>query len=41
MLIAVGVFFAVVAVILLATQRLRSRRGEIAQSAAFILPAVA
>jgi len=41
MLIAIGVFFAVVALILLATQRMRSRRGEIAQSAAFVLPAVA
>lgn len=41
MLIAVGLFFAVVAIILLTTQRLRSRRGELAQSAAFILPAVA
>ena len=41
MLIAVALFFAVVAVILLATQRLRSRTGELAQSAAFILPAVA
>ncbi|MFC7494717.1 MULTISPECIES: carbohydrate ABC transporter permease [unclassified Nocardioides] len=41
MLIAVALFFAVVAVILLATQRLRSRKGELAQSAAFVLPAVA
>jgi len=41
MLIAIALFFAVVALILLATQRLRSRRGELAQSAAFVLPAVA
>lgn len=41
MAIAVAVFFAVVALILLVTQRLRSRRGELVQSAAFVLPAVA
>jgi alpha-glucoside transport system permease protein len=41
MLIAVGIFFAVVALILLLTQRVRSRRGELVQSAAFVLPAVA
>ncbi|WP_296605756.1 carbohydrate ABC transporter permease [Nocardioides sp.] len=41
MLIAIAVFFAVVAVILLVTQRLRSRRGELIQSAAFVLPAIA
>lgn len=41
MLIAIAVFFAVVAVILLVTQRLRSRRGELVQSAAFVLPAIA
>ena len=40
MVIAVAIFFAVVAAILLLTQRLRSRRGELVQSAAFILPAV-
>jgi alpha-glucoside transport system permease protein len=40
MFIAIGVFFAVVVLILLATQRLRSRRGELVQSAAFVLPAV-
>ena len=41
MFIAIGLFFGVVALILLATQRLRSRKGELAQSAAFVLPAVA
>jgi alpha-glucoside transport system permease protein len=40
MVIAVAVFFAVVGLILLLTQRLRSRRGELVQSAAFVLPAV-
>jgi alpha-glucoside transport system permease protein len=40
MVIAVAVFFAVVALILLLTQRLRSRRGEMVQSAAFVLPAI-
>jgi alpha-glucoside transport system permease protein len=40
MLIAIALFFGVVAVILLLTQRLRSRRGELVQSAAFVLPAV-
>jgi alpha-glucoside transport system permease protein len=41
MFIAIALFFGVVAVILLATQRMRSRRGELAQAAAFVLPAVA
>jgi alpha-glucoside transport system permease protein len=41
MLIAVALFFAVVAIVLLLTQRLRSRSGELLQSAAFVLPAVA
>jgi alpha-glucoside transport system permease protein len=41
MVIAVAVFVAVVALILLVTQRFRSRRGEVAQAAAFVLPAVA
>jgi alpha-glucoside transport system permease protein len=41
MFIAIALFFGVIAVILLATQRMRSRRGELAQSAAFVLPAVA
>jgi alpha-glucoside transport system permease protein len=40
MFIAIALFFAVVAVILLLTQRLRSRSGELVQSAAFVLPAV-
>lgn len=40
MFIAIALFFGVVAVILLLTQRLRSRRGELVQSAAFVLPAV-
>jgi len=40
MFIAIALFFGVVAIILLATQRLRSRRGELVQSAAFVLPAV-
>lgn len=40
MVIAIVLFFAVVSVILLLTQRLRSRRGELVQSAAFLLPAV-
>ncbi|WP_345522271.1 sugar ABC transporter permease [Nocardioides conyzicola] len=40
MFIAIGLFFGVVAVILLLTQRLRSRTGELIQSAAFVLPAV-
>lgn len=39
MVIAIVLFFAVVAAILLLTQRLRSRRGELVQSAAFLLPA--
>ncbi len=38
--IAIVLFFAVVAAILLLTQRLRSRRGELVQTAAFLLPAV-
>jgi len=38
--IAIALFFAVVAAILLLTQRLRSRRGELVQSAAFLLPAI-
>jgi alpha-glucoside transport system permease protein len=41
MFIAIALFFAVVALILLLTQRLRSRTGELVQSAAFVLPAVA
>jgi len=41
MFIAIALFFAVVAVILLVTQRLRSRSGELVQAAAFVLPAVA
>ena len=41
MFIAVALFFAVVAIVLLLTQRLRSRSGELVQSAAFVLPAVA
>jgi len=40
MLIAIALFFGVVALILLLTSRLRSRRGELVQSAAFVLPAV-
>ena len=38
-LIVIAIFFAVVAVILVATSRLRSRVGELVQSAAFVLPA--
>lgn len=41
MFIAIALFFVVVAVILLLTQRMRSRAGELVQSAAFVLPAVA
>src|SRR3954447_9276075 len=41
MFIAIALFFAVVAIVLLLTQRLRSRSGELLQSAAFVLPAVA
>ena len=41
MFIAIALFFVVVAVILLLTQRLRSRSGELVQAAAFVLPAVA
>jgi alpha-glucoside transport system permease protein len=40
MLIAIALFFGVVAVILLLTSRLRSRKGELVQSAAFVLPAI-
>lgn len=40
MFIAIGLFFGVVAIILLLTSRLRSRKGELVQSAAFVLPAV-
>ena len=41
MFIAIALFFAVVAVILLVTQRMRSRSGELVQAAAFVLPAIA
>jgi alpha-glucoside transport system permease protein len=40
MFIAIALFFVVVAVILLLTQRLRSRSGELVQAGAFVLPAV-
>ncbi len=40
MLLVIAIFFAVMALILAATSRLRSRTGEIVQSAAFVLPAV-
>lgn len=40
MVIAIVLFFAVVSIILLLTQRLRSRSGELVQSAAFLLPAL-
>ena len=40
MLIAVGVFYAVVAVILLLTTRLRTRAGELVQFVSLLLPAV-
>jgi alpha-glucoside transport system permease protein len=40
MVIAVVLFFAVVGVILLLTQRLRSRSGERVQAAAFVAPAL-
>ncbi|WP_345180984.1 sugar ABC transporter permease [Nocardioides caricicola] len=40
MFIAIGLFFGVVALILLLTSRLRSRKGELVQSATFVLPAV-
>ena len=40
MLIAVALFFAVMGVILLLTQRLRSRNGERVQAAAFVGPAL-
>jgi alpha-glucoside transport system permease protein len=39
-LIVIGLFFAVVAVILLLTARLRSRAGERIQTAAFLIPSV-
>jgi alpha-glucoside transport system permease protein len=38
--IVVALFFGVMAVILALTQRLTSRRGELVQSSAFVLPAV-
>ena len=41
MFICIIVFFGVVAVVLLLTSRLRSRRGEQIQFVAFVLPAVA
>jgi alpha-glucoside transport system permease protein len=41
MVIAVAVFFIVVAAILMLTSRLRSRRGERVQFVAFVLPAIA
>lgn len=37
--LVIAIFFAVMALILVATSRLRSRRGEIVQSLAFVLPA--
>lgn len=40
MVIAVAVFYSVVAIILLATQRLRSRAGERVQTAAFLAPSL-
>lgn len=40
-LIVIAIFFAVVIVILTLTSRVRSRVGELIQSAAFVLPAVA
>lgn len=40
MLIAVALFFGAVSLILLLTSRLRSRVGELIQSAAFVLPAL-
>jgi alpha-glucoside transport system permease protein len=39
MVIAIALFFAIVAAILLLTQRFRSRRGELVQAAGFVLPA--
>lgn len=41
MFIAIALFFVVVAVILLLTQRMRSRSGELVQAATFVLPALA
>jgi alpha-glucoside transport system permease protein len=41
MFIAIALFFGVVAVILLITARMRSRRGEVVQSTSFVLPALA
>lgn len=41
MVIVVALFFGVMGVILLATQRLRSRRGERVQTVAFLAPALA
>ena len=38
--IVVALFFGVVAVILLLTSRLRTRTGEMVQTAAFVLPAL-
>ena len=40
MVIAVALFYGVVALILLATQRLRSRSGERVQTAAFLAPSL-
>jgi len=40
MVIAIALFFAVVTAILVITQRLRSRRGELVQSAGFLLPSL-
>lgn len=40
MIIAIALFFGVVAFILLLTARLRSRRGEMIQSVSFVLPAL-
>jgi len=39
MLIAVAIFFAVMGVVLVLTQRLRTRAGEYVQTAAFVAPA--
>ena len=39
MFVAIGLFLGVVVVILLLANRLRSRKGELIQSAAFVLPA--
>ena len=41
MVIAIALFYGVMAVILLLTQRLRSRRGERVQAAAFLGPTLA